>query len=263
MDPEGRQLGIKPLPEALTMARELDLDLVEVAPQANPPVCRIMDYGKFKFDAAQRAKESRRKASSVSIKEMKYRPKIGSGDFDTKTRQVARFLDEGHKVKITIMFRGREVYHPELGKKILDRVAEETNGAAKVEAAPRLDGRNMIMVLAPEKRPHGPGGHGNPAHGGPAESTSADGNGPHNSGSHGAPKSSQPAARSDAGADAGAGRAEQGADRRADAASRAESLVGSGEAPTAKSGEAPTDQQAAGGTGQTDERSPQGGDATA
>ncbi len=146
------QLGIKSLPEALAIAKELDLDLVEVAPMANPPVCRIMDFGKFKFDEAQRAKESRRKAVHVGIKEMKYRPKIGPGDFDTKTRQVTKFLGEGHKVKITIMFRGREVFHPEHGKRILDRIAEQTEGAAKVEAEPRLDGRNMVMVLAPDKR---------------------------------------------------------------------------------------------------------------
>ena len=152
VDPEGQQLGIRPLPEALAIARQLDLDLVEVAPLANPPVCRIMDYGKFKFDAAQRAKESRRKAVSVGIKEMKYRPKIGPGDFETKTRQVLKFLNEGHKVKVTIMFRGREVFHPELGKRILDRVAQEVDGAARVEAEPRLDGRNMVMVLAPDKR---------------------------------------------------------------------------------------------------------------
>jgi translation initiation factor IF-3 len=152
VDPEGKQLGIKPLPEALTIARQLDLDLVEVAPNANPPVCRIMDFGKFKFDEAQRAKESRRKSTSSSIKEMKYRPKIGSGDFDTKTRQVARFLTEGHKVKITIMFRGREMSHPELGKRILDNVAEQVGTLGKVEAAPKLDGRNMIMVLAPDRR---------------------------------------------------------------------------------------------------------------
>ncbi len=152
MDPDGQQLGIKPLPEALAIARELDLDLVEVAPMANPPVCRIMDYGKFKFDEAQRAKESRRKTVHVGMKEMKYRPKIGPGDFDTKTRQVARFLDDGHKVKITIMFRGREVYHPELGKRILDRIAEQMGEGAKVESEPRLDGRNMVMVLAPDKR---------------------------------------------------------------------------------------------------------------
>jgi len=152
VDPDGAQLGIKPLPEALAIAKDLDLDLVEVAPMADPPVCRIMDFGKFKFDEAQKAKESRRKAVHVGIKEMKYRPKIGPGDFDTKTRQVAKFLNEGHKVKITIMFRGREVYHPEHGKRILDRIAEQMEGLAKVEAEPKLDNRNMIMVLAPDKR---------------------------------------------------------------------------------------------------------------
>lgn len=152
IDADGGQLGVKPLPEALSIARQLDLDLVEVAPDANPPVCRIMDYNRFKYEAAQRAKESRRKTTSTSIKEMKYRPKIGTGDFDTKTRQVARFLGEGHKVKITIMFRGREMSHPELGKKILDHVAETVGDVAKVEAAPKLDGRNMIMVLAPDRR---------------------------------------------------------------------------------------------------------------
>lgn len=136
----------------MNIARQMDMDLVEVAAEANPPVCRIMDYNRFKYEAAQRAKESRRKATSTGIKEMKYRPKIGTGDFDTKTRQVARFLGEGHKVKITIMFRGREMSHPELGKKILDQVAEQVSTVAKVEAAPKLDGRNMIMVLAPDRR---------------------------------------------------------------------------------------------------------------
>jgi translation initiation factor IF-3 len=152
VDADGKQLGIKPLPEALHIARDADLDLVEVAPMANPPVCRIMDYSRFKYENEQRAKESRRKTTNVGIKEMKYRPKIGSGDFNTKTRQVARFLGEGHKVKVTIMFRGREMTHPELGKRILDKVAEEVVNLAKVEAAPKLDGRNMIMVLAPDKR---------------------------------------------------------------------------------------------------------------
>jgi translation initiation factor IF-3 len=165
VDPDGEQLGIKLLPEALAIARQLDLDLVEVAPGANPPVCRIMDYGKFKFDAAQRAKESRRKAVHVGIKEMKYRPKIGPGDFDTKTRQVAKFLEEGHKVKITIMFRGREVFHPELGKKILDRIAEQMDGMGKSEAVPRLDGRNMVMVLAPDKRAKQSAASKSPTHG--------------------------------------------------------------------------------------------------
>ncbi|HEX9258555.1 MAG TPA: translation initiation factor IF-3 [Acidimicrobiales bacterium] len=150
--PDGQQIGIKPLPEALSLARELDLDLVEVAPLANPPVCRIMDYGKYKYEEAQRQKESRRKATNVSIKEMKYRPKIGQGDFDTKTRKIAEFLGEGHKVKVTIMFRGREVFHPELGMKILDQVAEHVLAVGKVEAAPKLDGRNMTMVLAPDKK---------------------------------------------------------------------------------------------------------------
>jgi translation initiation factor IF-3 len=141
------------LPEALTFARDLDLDLVEVADKANPPVCRVMDYGKYKYEAAQKAKESRRKSTNVVIKEMKYRPKIGGGDFDTKTRKVEHFLAEGHKVKITIMFRGREVAHPDLGKKILDRVAETVENTGRVEVYPKLDGpRNMIMVLAPDKR---------------------------------------------------------------------------------------------------------------
>ena len=152
VDPDGTQLGIKTLPEALQIARDLDLDLVEVAPLANPPVCRIMDYGKFKFDEAQKAKESRRKTLNVGVKEMKYRPKIGAGDFATKTRLVERFLSEGHKVKVTIMFRGRESAHPELGKKILDRIVEQLDDVAKVESAPKLDGRNMIMVLGPDKK---------------------------------------------------------------------------------------------------------------
>ena len=174
VDPDGEQLGIKLLPEALAIARDLDLDLVEVAPGANPPVCRIMDFGKHKFDEAQRAKESKRKAVHVGIKEMKYRPKIGPGDFDTKTRQVAKFLEEGHKVKITIMFRGREVFHPELGKKILDRIADQMEGLGKSESVPRLDGRNMVMVLAPEKRAKPAGSRsGGPKGGAPAAEPAA------------------------------------------------------------------------------------------
>jgi len=137
VDPDGRQLGIKPLSDALAIARQLDLDLVEVAPNANPPVCRIMDFGKFKFDEAQRAKESRRKTTSSSIKEMKYRPKIGVGDFDTKTRQVTKFLGEGHKVKITIMFRGREVERPGGSENqvldVEDRLIEELGDVRVVE----------------------------------------------------------------------------------------------------------------------------------
>ena len=150
--PDGQQIGIKPLPEALTIAREADLDLVEVAAQANPPVCRIMDYGKYKYEAAQKAKESRRKASNVSIKEMKYRPKISKGDFDTKTRKVERFLQDGHKVKVTLTYRGREMAHPELGRRILDEVVEAIEQVGRVEIFPRVDGRNMTMVLAPDRR---------------------------------------------------------------------------------------------------------------
>ncbi len=134
------------------MARAVDLDLVEVADQANPPVCRIMDYGKYKYEAAQRAKESRRKSSNVSVKEMKYRPKIGIGDFNTKTRKVEGFLGDGHKVKVTIMFRGREMQHPQLGQRILERVTEAVDHVGKVEFHPRRDGRNMVMVLAPDKQ---------------------------------------------------------------------------------------------------------------
>jgi translation initiation factor IF-3 len=149
---DGQQIGIKPLPEALAIARELDLDLVEVAAQANPPVCRVMDYGKYKYEAAQKAKESRRKTTNVVIKEMKYRPKISKGDFDTKTRKVEAFLKEGHKVKVTLTFRGREVYHPELGRKILDEVEASVKDVGRVEIFPRVDGRNMTMVLTPDKR---------------------------------------------------------------------------------------------------------------
>ena len=145
-------MGIKALPEALNIARSMELDLVEVAPDASPPVCRIMDFKKFKYEEQQRAKESRKKATNIVVKEMKYRPKIGGGDFDTKTRKVAQFLGEGHKVKLTIMFRGREMQHPELGRRILDRVAEEVADVGKVEAHPKQDGRNMTMVLGPDKK---------------------------------------------------------------------------------------------------------------
>ena len=135
------------------LARELDLDLVEVAPLANPPVCRIMDYGKFRYEEAQKAKESRKKTTHVSIKEVKFRPKIGKGDFDTKVRHMRDFLEDGHKVKVTLQFRGREVAHPELGAKILDAALEQLGPLAKVETQARLEGRNMTMVLSPDKKP--------------------------------------------------------------------------------------------------------------
>ena len=129
------------------------MDLVEVAPLANPPVCRIMDYGKFRYEEAQKAKESRKKTTHVTIKEVKFRPKIGKGDFDTKVRHTRDFLEDGHKVKVTLQFRGREVAHPELGSRILDAVLEELGPLAKVETQARLEGRNMTMVLSPDKKP--------------------------------------------------------------------------------------------------------------
>ena len=150
--PDGDQLGIKPVPEALRMARGLELDLVEVAPMANPPVCRIMDYGKFRYEEAQKAKEARRKSSNVSIKEVKFRPKIGKGDFDTKMRHLIEFVEEGHKVKVTLQFRGREMAHPELGRKILDDVIEQVGAIAKVENQARMEGRSMSLVLSPDKK---------------------------------------------------------------------------------------------------------------
>ncbi len=119
---------------------------------ANPPVCRIMDYGKFRYEEAQKAKESRRKSTNVSVKEVKFRPKIGKGDFDVKVKRVEQFIHEGHKVKVTLQFRGREMAHPELGNKILDQVLAEVGPIVKVETQARLEGRNMSMVLAPDKK---------------------------------------------------------------------------------------------------------------
>ncbi|MBH01311.1 MAG: translation initiation factor IF-3 [Acidimicrobiaceae bacterium] len=148
---EGEQVGIKPISEALRFAQEAGLDLVEVANQADPPVCRVMDYGKFKYEQSQKAKESRKKATHVLVKEMKYRPKIGSGDFETKTRRVEKFLTEGSKVKVTIMFRGREIQYPQLGRKILDDIAESISHVGRVEVYPEQEGRNMTMLLTPGK----------------------------------------------------------------------------------------------------------------
>jgi len=148
---DGEQFGVKPLAEALRLARDLNLDLVEVAPQAAPPVCRIMDYGKYKYQQAVKAKEARKRQSHIVIKEMKMRPKIDKHDYGTKSRHVERFLREGSKVKATIMFRGREMAHAELGRRILDRLAVDMAEVAFVESAPNQDGRNMIMVLAPHK----------------------------------------------------------------------------------------------------------------
>jgi translation initiation factor IF-3 len=141
-----------PIGEAMRMAQEQDLDLVEVAPMARPPVCKIMDYGKFKYEEALRAKEARKKQSLTIIKEIKLRPKIDPHDYGTKKGHVERFLKAGDKVKVTIMFRGREQSRPELGYRLLQRLADDVTDLGLVESAPKQDGRNMIMVLAPHKK---------------------------------------------------------------------------------------------------------------
>ncbi|TQS41653.1 translation initiation factor IF-3 [Cryptosporangium phraense] len=149
--PEGEQVGIVPVAEALRLAQDTDLDLVEVAPTARPPVCKLMDYGKFKYESAQKAREARRNQSLTVIKEMKLRPKIDPHDYETKKGHVVRFLKAGDKVKITIMFRGREQSRPELGFRLLKRLADEVTELGFVESSPRQDGRNMIMVMAPHR----------------------------------------------------------------------------------------------------------------
>ncbi len=151
VDPNGNQIGIMDTESALRLARDQDLDLVEVAPQADPPVCRIMDYGKYKYEQAVKQRESRRKQSQVVVKEMKMRPKIDQHDYETKKGHIVRFLHQGAKVKVTIMFRGRETMHPENGRRLLDRLAEELGDIARVDTPPKLDGRNMTMVLSPLK----------------------------------------------------------------------------------------------------------------
>ncbi len=153
MGPDGAQIGIVSTQEALRRAQDLDLDLVEVAPQANPPVCRIMDYGKYKYERDIRQKEARKKQSKVEVKEIKFRPKIDPHDYATKKGHVVRFLTAGARVKVTIMFRGREMAHTELGRRILDRLVADLSDLAVVESAPKQDGRNMVMVIAPTKKP--------------------------------------------------------------------------------------------------------------
>ena len=148
---DGSQVGILETQEALAMAQEQDLDLVEIAPQADPPVCRIMDYGKYKYDQAVKQKEARKKQNLIVVKEMKMRPKISEHDYQTKKGHVERFLRQGAKVKVTIMFRGREMAHTELGRRHLDRLANDLIELAKIDVDPKVDGRNMTMVLSPHK----------------------------------------------------------------------------------------------------------------
>jgi translation initiation factor IF-3 len=150
--PDGGQIGIVSTDDALRQARALDLDLVEVAPAASPPVARIMDYGKYKYERDIRQKEARKKQSRIEVKEIKFRPKIDPHDYETKKGHVVRFLKQGARVKVTIMFRGREMAHTDLGRKLLDRLTADLAELATVDAYPKLDGRNMIMVVAPIRR---------------------------------------------------------------------------------------------------------------
>ncbi|MFD8568078.1 translation initiation factor IF-3 [Streptomyces sp. NPDC057694] len=150
--PSGEQVGIVPLAKALELAQEYDLDLVEVAATARPPVCKLMDYGKFKYESAMKAREARKNQAHTVIKEMKLRPKIDPHDYDTKKGHVVRFLKQGDKVKITIMFRGREQSRPELGYRLLQRLANDVEDLGFIESNPKQDGRNMIMVLGPHKK---------------------------------------------------------------------------------------------------------------
>ncbi len=148
---EGHQLGIMSVEEALTAAESDGLDLVEVAPTARPPVVRIMDYGKFKYEEARKARLARKKQHQIQIKEVKFRPGIEPHDFEFKVRHARRFLDEGNKVKATMMFRGRQMAHPELGLEVLKKVAEVVDDVGKVESQPSMEGRTMTMILAPKK----------------------------------------------------------------------------------------------------------------
>ena len=148
---DGEQLGIKHIREAMDYGERADLDLVEVAPNANPPVVRMMDYGKFKYQKEQARKAARKKQVNVNVREIKLRPKIGDHDFNTKRGHVERFLRGGDKVKVTIMFRGREVQHPDLGERLLRRLATDLDDLGRIESQPNLDGRNMVMVMAPKK----------------------------------------------------------------------------------------------------------------
>ena len=150
--PAGEQVGIVSINDALRLAAEADLDLVEVAPTARPPVCKLMDYGKFKYESALKARESRKNQAQTIIKEIKLRPKIDPHDYGTKKSHVERFLRQGDKVKVTIMFRGREQSRPDLGYRLLQRLAGDVEELGFVEAQPKQDGRNMIMVIGPHKR---------------------------------------------------------------------------------------------------------------
>ncbi|MBX6322713.1 MAG: translation initiation factor IF-3 [Rhodospirillaceae bacterium] len=150
IDQDGTMVGVKSIFDALRMAAEAGLDLVEISPTADPPVCKILDFGKYKYETQKRKSEARKKQKVIEIKEIKMRPGIDDHDYEVKMRSIHRFLDEGDKVKVTMRFRGREMVHQELGMQVLDRVRAELEGRAKVEQYPRLEGRQMVMVMAPK-----------------------------------------------------------------------------------------------------------------
>lgn len=150
IESDGKQLGVLPVKEAIKIAEERGLDLVEVAPNSQPPVCRIMNYGKYKYQQSKRTQEARKHQTVIHIKEVKVRPRTEEHDFQFKLRHVKRFLDEGNKVKISILFRGREIAHPEFGKELLNRFVEGVKDVIVIEQSPRLEGRNMVMILAPK-----------------------------------------------------------------------------------------------------------------
>lgn len=149
---DGEQVGIRSLDEALALAQEHEIDLVEIAPQAKPPVCRLMDYGKFRYQEQKRQQEARARQKIVQVKEVKFRPATDEGDFNVKMRNVRRFIDDGDKVKVSLRFRGREMAHQELGMRVLERVRDEIEEIAQVESMPKLEGRQMVMVLAPRTK---------------------------------------------------------------------------------------------------------------
>lgn len=155
--PDGEQIGVKKLAEALWLAEQLELDLVEVAPNAKPPVCRLMDYGKYKYEQSVRDREARKKQTRTTVKELRMKVRIGDHDFDINRRKAEEFLGDGDKVKVTIRFRGREQERPEYGRVLLERLIEELKGIAVVEQNPMMEGRNMTMVLAPDRRSGGAG----------------------------------------------------------------------------------------------------------
>jgi translation initiation factor IF-3 len=148
---DGEQVGVLPIARALALAEEVSLDLVEVAPQAKPPVCRIMDHGKYVFDQKKKKQSSKTKQKQVQLKEVKFRPGTEKGDYDVKLRNLIKFLTNGDRAKVTLRFRGREVTHPELGRKVLTQVEEDLADIAIVEQLPRMEGRQMVMLMAPKK----------------------------------------------------------------------------------------------------------------